>query len=97
MVPRCELRGAEIIVDGHATKLVLKLEHGHELKAVIDVYSRATRERSTGWRYMTADRAFEGHEVAELMIADLRAEVPVDVRWARSGNNLVWTRTENAR
>src|ERR1700690_4025847 len=50
VVPRCELRAAQVKIVARDTLFEIKLEHGHELKAVC-VTTVMRGQSSNEWRY----------------------------------------------
>lgn len=97
VIPRCEVRLAHVKAVEGAINFVIELEHGQRMKTAVAM-SRHRADNYAEWKYtdLEKSRIFVGHEVAQLMIRDLRADIPVDVLWQRDVN-LVWTRTEGAR
>lgn len=93
VVPRCELRAAQLVHEGTVTRFIIELERGQRMGATAARMPSGRGSISYAeWKWVNGDH----RNVIQAMIRDLRADVPVDVRWERDMNS-VWTRTENAR
>ncbi len=90
-MPRAEFRGANLMYGRAGNFFRIVTVYGTH-----DIWIDPCDDQNSGWRYELGTGVLTGGGVAECIIKDFNASIPVDVLWEQDWSGR-WTRTENAR